>query len=90
MIAGREMLDCFEGKPVTYWPRRAVEVRAGGRWHEVELRCHYWGPDGRAVAWVEPRFYEPEWRAVVTVSRFVPSQMIWSAGRAVTCGDQIS
>jgi hypothetical protein len=70
VIAGRGMLDCFEGKPVTYWPRRKVEVRAGGRWHEGELRCHYRGPDGRAVAWVEPRFYEPEWRAVVTFSRF--------------------
>jgi hypothetical protein len=28
------------------------------------------GAGCRAVAWVEPRFYEAEWRAVVAFSRF--------------------
>ncbi|MFI6489542.1 hypothetical protein [Streptomyces sp. NPDC050564] len=69
VIAGHDMLDCFHGQPVSYWPHHAVEVRVGGRWHEGGLRAHFNGPGGRSVAWVQPRFHEPEWRALVTFSR---------------------
>ncbi|WP_345657484.1 hypothetical protein [Streptomyces siamensis] len=69
-IAGDDMLDCFDDRPVSYWPHRAVEVRVGGRWHEGGLRAHFNGPGGRSVAWVQPRFYEPAWQALISFSRY--------------------
>lgn len=68
-IAVGEMTDCFTGNFTTFPPYRAVEVRAGGRWHPGRLTAFHHGPEGRAVASVMTLFYEPEWETHVAYKR---------------------
>ncbi|MER5467377.1 hypothetical protein ABZX90_03115 [Streptomyces sp. NPDC002935] len=55
------MADRFTGEGAPVRPHRDAEVRVSGRWHPGTLRYFFEGSDGRAVAWVTVRFFEPDW-----------------------------